>query len=74
MRKVAIFWKCNVKRMYELLFMTGMMGKAPLSVNGEMYLEVTDEQYDKLCEFRDQGHLDFRNKPLKEENGKIVPA
>ena len=60
--------------MYELLFMTGMMGKAPLTVNGEMYMEVTDEQYDKLCELREQGHLDFRNKPLKEENGKIVPT
>lgn len=74
MRKVAIFWRCNVTRMYELLFQTGMMGKAPLTVNGEMYMEVTDEQYDKLCEFRDQGQLEFRNKPLKEVNGRIVPA
>lgn len=74
MRKVAIFWRCNVTRMYELLFQTGMMGKAPLTVNGEMYMEVTDEQYDKLCEFRDQGQLEFRNKPLKEVNNRIVPA
>jgi len=74
MKRVALFWRCNVTKMYELLFQTGIMGKAPLTVNGEMYMDVTDEQYDHLCQLRDQGHLEFRNKPLKEVNGRIVPA
>ena len=74
MRKVAIFWRCNVTKMYELLFQTGMMGKAPLTVNGEMYIEVTDDQYEQLCKYKESGFLEFRNKTLKEVNGKIIPA
>lgn len=74
MKRVAVFWKCNVKTMYVLLLQTGIIGKGSLSVNGEMFLDVTDEQYEHLCQLRDQGHLEFRNKPLKEENGKIVPT
>ena len=74
MIRVAIYWVCKVTKMYELLFQTGMMGKAPLTVNGEMYMEVDDEQYELLCKYKDSGYLEFRNKPLKEVNGKIVPA
>lgn len=74
MKRVAIYWKCKVTRMYELLFQTGMLGKAPLTVNGEMYMDVTDEQYQYLCSLRDGGHLEFRNKPLVERQGRLVPA
>ena len=74
MKRVAIFWRCNVTKMYELLFQTGMMGKAPLTVNGEMYMDVTDDQYEQLCNYKESGFLEFRNKPLKEVNGRIVPA
>lgn len=74
MIRVAIYWVCKVTKMYELLFQSGMIGKFPLTVNGEMYMEVTDEQYQYLCSLRDKGYLTFRNKPLKEVNGKIVPA
>lgn len=74
MKRVALYWRCNVTKMYELLFQTGMMGKAPLTVNGEMYMEVTDDQYEVLCKYKESGYLEFRNKPLKEVNGRIVPA
>ena len=74
MKRVAIYWICKVTKMYELLFQTGMMAKFPLTVNGEMYMEVTDEQYQYLCKLRDEGYLEFRNKPLKEVNGRLVPA
>ena len=75
MKLVAIFWRCSVTRMYEQLVMTGMIGKGTLTVNGEMFMEVTDEQYEHLCDLRDKGYLEFRNKQLKrDENGKIVLA
>ena len=74
MKRVAIYWICNVTKMYELLFQTGMMAKAPLTVNGEMYMDVTDEQFKVLDDYRQRGFCEFRNKLLVKENGKLYPA
>lgn len=49
--------------------------KLPMSIslNGEQYLDVNDEQLAHLKEYEQAGLLDFRNKPLIETPDGLYP-
>lgn len=69
--RVTIYWKCDTNRVH----MLQICDRLPLSIslNGEQYLDVTDEQYEHLKEYEAQGILDFRNKPLIETPHGLQP-
>ena len=69
--RVTIYWKCGTQRVHQLQVCDGL----PLQVtlNGEQYLDVTDEQLARLKEYESQDLLSFRNKSLVETPDGLQP-
>ena len=69
--RVTIYWKCGTQRVHQLQ----VCDRLPLSLtlNGEQYLDVTDEQLEHLKEYEALGVLEFRNKPLIETPEGLQP-
>ena len=74
MRQVTVFWKVTAARVHALMFAAQMYDQCTVNLNGETYLEVTDEQFKALDDYRQRGFCEFRNKLLVKENGKLQPA
>ena len=72
MKRVTIFWKIDTHRVHALQFVE----RLPICVtlNGEQYVEVTDEQYDHLLEYQTKGLLELRHKKLEVRNGILQPV
>lgn len=70
--RVTIYWKVDGYRTHNLIWCAGL--PMNVSVNGEQYLDVTDEQMEHLKEFEASGWLEFRHKALKEVNGQLCPT
>lgn len=70
--RVTIYWKVDGYRTHNLIWCAGL--PMNVSVNGEQYLDVTDEQMEHLKEFEASGWLEFRHKALKEVNGQLYPT
>ena len=70
--RVTIYWKVDGYRTHNLIWCAGL--PMNVSVNGEQYLDVTDEQMEHLKEFEASGWLKFRHKELKEVNGQLYPT
>lgn len=62
MHRVTIYWKVDSYRTHNLLWAAGL----PFSVtlNGEQYLDVTEEQLTDLRRYEASGWLEFRHKRL----------
>lgn len=74
MRQITVFWKVTAARVHALMFAANLYQQCTITLNGETYVEVTDEQYAVLDSYRQRGFCEFRNKPLIKENGKLCPA
>lgn len=62
--RVTIYWKIDSYRTHNLLWAAGL--PFGVSLNGEQYLDVTDEQLAELRKYEASGWLEFRNKRLIE--------
>ncbi len=69
--RVTIYWKIDSYRTHNLIWCSGL--PMNVSVNGEQYLDVTDEQLAELKEFEASGWLEFRNKTLIETPQGLYP-
>ena len=69
--RVTIYWKCDSYRTHNLLWAAGL--PFCVSLNGEQYLDVTDEQLAQLREYEASGALEFRNKRLIETPQGLYP-
>lgn len=74
MRQVTVFWRVTAARVHALMFAADIYSQCAMTLNGETYLEVTDDQYAALDEYRKKGWCEFRNKLLIRENGNLRPA
>ena len=74
MRQVTVFWKVTAARVHALMFAADIYDQSTMTLNGETYLEVTDEQFKILDDYRLRGFCDFRNKLLVRVNGKLQPV
>ena len=72
MRQVTVYWKIDTQRVHAIQ----VCDHLPLciSLNGEQYLEVTDEQYARLQEYQAKNLLEFRYKKLAVINGILQPV
>lgn len=72
MHRLTIYWKISSSRVHAIQ----VCDKLPLriSLNGEQYLDATDEQYERLLQYQQQGLLEFRHKELTVINGALVPV
>ena len=70
--RVTIYWKIDSYRVHVLQ----VADKLPmgLSLNGEQYLEVDDDQLALLQEHESKGLLEFRNKELIDTPHGLRPA
>jgi hypothetical protein len=71
MHRVTIYWKCDSYRTHNLLWAAGL--PYGVSLNGEQYLDVTDEQLAQLRKYEASGCLEFRNKRLIETPQGLYP-
>ena len=62
--RVTIYWKCDTHKAHQFLFLERL--PMNISLNGECYLDVDDEQLAHLKEYESRGFLDFRHKQLIE--------
>ena len=69
--RVTICWKCDTHRVHKLQLCDHL--PLSLTLNGEQYLDVTDEQLEHLKEYEALGVLEFRNKPLIETPDGLQP-
>ena len=69
--RVTIYWRCDTHKAHQLISCDGL--PMSISLNGEQYLDVTDEQLEHLKEYEALGLLDFRNKPLVETEHGLQP-
>jgi hypothetical protein len=74
MKQVTVFWKVTAARVHALMFAADIYDQCTMTLNGETYLEVTDEQYAVLDEYKQKGWCEFRHKLLVKENGRLRPA
>lgn len=71
MKQVTIYWKISTQRVHALQVCDHL--PICISLNGEQYLEVTDEQYTRLQEYEAMNLLEFRHKKLAVINGLLQP-
>ena len=69
--RVTIYWRCDSYRAHNLMWCVGL--PFGISLNGEQYLDVTDEQMAQLREYESSGLLEFRNKRLIETPQGLYP-
>ncbi len=69
--RVTIYWKVDSYRTHNLLWAAGL--PFGVSLNGEQYLDVTDEQLAELRKYEASGWLEFRNKRLIETPQGLCP-
>ena len=69
--RVTIYWKIDSYRTHNLLWAAGL--PFGVSLNGEQYLDVTDEQLAQLREYEASGWLEFRYKELIETPHGLQP-
>jgi len=69
--RVTIYWKIDSYKTHNLLWAAGL--PYGVSLNGEQYLDVTDEQLAELREYEASGWLEFRNKRLIETPQGLYP-
>lgn len=74
MRQLTVFWRVNAARVHALMFAADIYSQCTMTLNGETYLEVTDEQYAVLDSYRQKGWCEFRNKLLVRDRGKLQPS
>ena len=74
MRQVTVFWRVTAARVHALMFAADIYDQCTMTLNGETYLEVTNEQYAALDAYRQKGWCEFRNKLLIRKNGKLRPV
>lgn len=72
MRQVTVYWKIGTQRVHALQVCDHL--PICISLNGEQYLEVTDEQYARLQEYEAKNLLQFRYKKLAMINGILQPV
>lgn len=70
--RVTIYWKIGTNRVHAIQVCDGL--PICLSLNGEQYLDATDEQLTRLQDYERQGLLEFRHKNLTVINGVLQPA
>lgn len=70
--RVTIYWKIGTNRVHAIQVCDRL--PITLSLNGEQYLDVTDEQLARLQDYERQGLLEFRHKELAIINGVLQPA
>lgn len=70
--RVTIYWKIGTNRVHAIQVCDHL--PITLSLNGEQYLDVTDEQLARLQDYERQGLLEFRHKELAIINGVLQPA
>ena len=71
MKRLAIYWKCDTNKAHQIQWIE----KLPffITLNGEQYVDVTDEQYQALLMWKDKGFIEFRNKNLVETPHGLQP-
>lgn len=72
MHRVTIFWKIQSYRIHAIQVCDGLPLR--ISLNGEQYLDATDEQYQRLMQYQREGLLEFRHKELAVINGELQPV
>lgn len=72
MKQVTVYWKIPTQRVHAIQVCDHL--PICISLNGEQYLEVTDEQYARLQEYEAKNLLQFRYKKLAVINGILQPV
>ena len=72
MKLVTVYWKIPTQRVHAIQVCDHL--PICISLNGEQYLEVTDEQYARLQEYESKNLLEFRHKKLAVINGILQPV
>ena len=72
MHRLTIYWKISSNRVHAIQVCDGL--PLCINLNGEQYLDATDEQYERLLQYQQQGLLEFRNKELTVINGALQPV
>lgn len=72
MHRVTIYWKIQDYRVHAIQVCDGLPMR--ISLNGEQYLDATDEQYQRLLQYQREGMLEFRHKELAIINGELQPV
>ena len=72
MHRVTIYWKIQDYRVHAIQVCDGLPMR--ISLNGEQYLDATDEQYQRLLRYQREGMLEFRHKELAIINGELQPV
>ncbi|MBR2016138.1 MAG: hypothetical protein IKB00_06085 [Bacteroidaceae bacterium] len=71
MHRITIYWKIGTQRVHALQVCEHL--PICVSLNGEQYVDVTDEQLEHLKEYERQNLLEFRNKKLIETPHGLQP-
>lgn len=71
MHRLTIYWKIQGYRVHAIQVCDGLPLR--ISLNGEQYVDVTDEQLERLQDYERQGLLEFRHKQLAVIKGELQP-